>query len=127
MYLCQLTAIYQSEEAGNRRVDQLPDIKTFKKKFKRVPLAFFVPNPNNELIQESTVTTKTEYISKEDTANKKIEESKEGPQKVVINVNFDNLQAAINSPCINQQPKKLDEFKIEDIKPAITSQKQTHI
>ena len=60
-----------------------------------------MPNPNNELIQESTVTTKTEYISKEDTANKKIEESKEGPQKVVINVNFDNLQAAINSPCIN--------------------------
>ena len=45
MYLCQLTAIYQSDEVRGKPFTDLPDIKNFKRSFKRVPLADFSRAP----------------------------------------------------------------------------------
>ena len=38
MYLCQTAAIYQSEEMKGKTLNQLVDIRKFKKDFRRVPL-----------------------------------------------------------------------------------------
>ena len=38
MYLCQTAAIYQSEEMKGKALNELVEIRKFKKEFRRVPL-----------------------------------------------------------------------------------------
>ena len=55
MYLCQITAIYQSAELREQQADDVMnqiDIKTFKSKYRRVPLVDFSHQNNQQNIAQ---------------------------------------------------------------------------
>lgn len=54
---------------------------------------------------------------------RRIEENDEGPEKVIINVNFESLQSSKNSHHSKGNERKIDEFKFEDLKAAKPSDK----